>query len=563
MTLTMVMGFFAYSLYVGNVISPLLYLSLAVCGISIGIAKAGNRDFALTTFYVGSLIILFAVGLPSAGQASGFFTECVFIFSLAPVVWWLCFAERRGRILMIAGCLLSIVALGLLTQQVATASALPDNYLTYALLLSCVIMVVGLAICYGFELAIYRYDLLRSDVLSEQEKLTLENENKARDLSMEVRSHRATLEHLSRSESRYRSLIEHAFEGILIFDVTKGRVLEVNRRLLSRLGYSLVELRNSNVLFSSPVCQLAGNTAVGHEGTLVTDEFGEFSSYEWSFQTKQGELVDFEISSFRLPAEPHIRVSVFHDLTERKIAQQTLTNVNRELSTFAHAASHDLKEPLRTMSNFASLLNRKYGAQFDDAAKEYIHFIMEAGQRGIRLVGDLLAYAEIGTGEVEVSAVDVEAIAHEVRQTVATRLKEDGAVLVIESLPTVIATHTWVVQLLQNLISNALKFKREGVQPEVRLYSKTSELGYEIFVQDNGIGIAPEHLDTVFGVFQRLVLRDDYEGNGIGLALCKRIMEKLKGDIRVQSKVGEGSTFVLWFPSMKYAVARQPELALN
>jgi light-regulated signal transduction histidine kinase (bacteriophytochrome) len=237
-------------------------------------------------------------------------------------------------------------------------------------------------------------------------------------------------------------------------------------------------------------------------------------------------------------------------VTVQNRTQLAVEEANRELRTFAHAASHDLKEPLRTMSNFAKLIDRRYADKLDDNGREYIKYINDAASRGTTLVTDLLRFAEVGTDQITTEIVSLNQVAATVKQTVNARLEEEGATLIIDDLPEVIATPTWTQQLLQNLISNALKFKRDDVIPEVHVFAKAVDSFYELHVKDNGIGIAEENLAKVFGVFERLNLREKFEGNGIGLALCQRIMKKLGGSIRVESTFGVGTTFILSFPML-------------
>jgi len=238
------------------------------------------------------------------------------------------------------------------------------------------------------------------------------------------------------------------------------------------------------------------------------------------------------------------------DVTDQLQTQLALEEANSELSSFAHAASHDLKEPLRTMSSFAHLLNAKYSDKVDDEGREFINYITEAATRGTTLVSDLLQFAELGNNNVTKKIVSLNKVVATVQHTLSSRLQEEGATLRIDNLPEVIATPTWSQQLLQNLICNALKFKREGVCPEIHVFAKAAYGFTEIYVKDNGIGIAEKNLQKVFGVFERLNLREDFEGNGIGLALCQLIMKKVNGNIRVESTLGSGTTFILSFPML-------------
>ena len=550
LTAAFVACYLAIASYVGTAVSPLNYVLLAVCGAAIGLMRAGRHTLAVRMFLLAGLGLVTLLNVPELGRPSGFATGGCYLFCLYPVTWWLCFPERVTRLGVLAYSVIALCAIAAAGQSAGVHAGVPEISVALALARSLFFVAVTMAFCHAFEIAVARLDDRWRVGYAEQEALGRQLRNHARDLAREGEAHRETLRHLSRSETRLRYLFDHAFDGIVVFDGESGRPREINERFAELLGYSVGELMGYSPLDLSPDRQPDGRSSAQARAQLLARlERRETVTYDWTYVDAAGREVDFEVTTFPVPGEALIHFSVFRDVTARNRATAELEAANRELRTFAHAASHDLKEPLRTMSNFAKLLGKRYRDVVDDAGREYIGFITDAAQRGTTLVHDLLAYAEVGTDDVATEPTSLALAAATVRQNVAARLEEVGATLAIDDLPTVIATPTWAQQLLQNLISNALKFTREGVAPRVAVSCASDAYGHTVRVSDNGIGIAPEDLERVFGVFERLVRRDQYEGNGIGLALCRRIVERLGGEIHVESVLGEGTTFVVWFPA--------------
>lgn len=223
-------------------------------------------------------------------------------------------------------------------------------------------------------------------------------------------------------------------------------------------------------------------------------------------------------------------------------ANQELERKNRELEQFAYVASHDMQEPLRTISSFVELLQKQYQGNLDDRADKYMNFIMQASERMKVLISDLLEYSRIGKKK-ELSVVDCNMLLKEVLADLGKAINEAGAEIKSGSLPIVLAYPTEMKQLLQNLISNALKFKKKDTPPQIQIHAKQVDGHWQFSVSDNCIGIDPKHNERIFAIFQRLHTRSEYEGSGIGLANCKKIAELHGGKIWVESTVGEGSNF--------------------
>ncbi len=236
------------------------------------------------------------------------------------------------------------------------------------------------------------------------------------------------------------------------------------------------------------------------------------------------------------------------DITERKRAEEEIERSNQELEQFAYVASHDLQEPLRMVSSFLNLLERRYGEQLDAKAKEYIAYAVDGAERMRQMIQSLLDLSRVGTHGQDLAPTDTEAVLARTLKALRPAIEEAEAEVTYNSLPTVMADEAQLGQVFQNLIANGIKFRREGVTPRVDISAQRVNGKWRFSVADNGIGIDPEQADRIFEVFQRLHTRDEYEGTGIGLALCKRIVERHGGHIWVESEPGEGSTFYFTLP---------------
>lgn len=229
---------------------------------------------------------------------------------------------------------------------------------------------------------------------------------------------------------------------------------------------------------------------------------------------------------------------------EKKVENRTmeLERKNKELEQFAYVASHDLQEPLKTVSGFVGLLNKQYKGRLDENADKYLEYILNASDRMRTLIKDLLVYSRIGRAIAFVLA-DCNILLHEVLADMDNNIKESKAKIHTDTLPVLYTFPTELKLLFQNLISNAIKFRKRGVQPEINITVTKIPGFWKFAVSDNGIGIDQQHRDRIFVIFQRLHNKKDYEGSGIGLAHCKKIVELHGGEIWVESLPGIGSTF--------------------
>jgi len=249
------------------------------------------------------------------------------------------------------------------------------------------------------------------------------------------------------------------------------------------------------------------------------------------------------------------------DITERKRAEaelrrahdevahkaEELERSNAELEQFAYVASHDLQEPLRMVSSYTQLLTKRYGERFDGDAKEFMHYIVDGAARMKQLIEDLLAYSRVGTKGKEFKPVSAEAPLRKAITNLRAAIDESSAAVTWDPLPAVDADEVQLAQLFQNLIGNALKFRGPGV-PRIHVAAADRDGDWHLTVADNGIGIEPQYFERIFMLFQRLHTMGDYPGTGIGLAICKKVVERHGGRIWVSSTPGEGSQFHFTLP---------------
>ncbi len=280
--------------------------------------------------------------------------------------------------------------------------------------------------------------------------------------------------------------------------------------------------------------------------------------FETVRQAKDGRLLDVSvtISPLRDGRGMIIGASkIARDITVRKQVEDARTQLlaevqrtNEELQQFAHIVSHDLNEPLRTITSFLQLLTRRLPGTLDAEASEYLAFVEEGAQRLRHLLAGLLAYTRAGGEGQEVTTVDGDALLARVLADLQLAIAESGATITQDPLPTVLGDAARLGRVIQNLIGNALKF-RGPAPPQIHVSAQWDGKQWRFSVRDNGIGIDPAHAGRLFQVFQRLHTRQEYPGTGIGLAICKKIIEQHGGQIWVESEVGKGATFFFTLPA--------------
>ena len=244
-------------------------------------------------------------------------------------------------------------------------------------------------------------------------------------------------------------------------------------------------------------------------------------------------------------------IDYLHD-TEIRLedAVEELTNTNTELKNFTHVASHDLQEPLRMITNFTGLFERNYRKNLDDTAMEYLNILSTSANQMRILIKDLLDYAHASKENEKTEDLDLNNILNNVYANLEKQIRESGAEINFNNLPVIRANKAGMLSLLQNLISNGIKFQPEGNQPFIEIKTFQYAESWVIGVSDNGIGIDKDYQAKIFEPFKKLHAKSEYKGTGIGLAVCKKIIARMGGTMWVESEIGFGSTFFVSIPNL-------------
>ena len=246
-------------------------------------------------------------------------------------------------------------------------------------------------------------------------------------------------------------------------------------------------------------------------------------------------------------AKEDLEIKVQERTTELRQLNENLVRSNQELEQFAYVASHDLQEPLRAVTGYTQLLVQDYQERLDESAQEYTAYIVDGAKRMQQLIQDLLAYSRVGTRDLTFASTDCNVVLKQVLRNLQVAIAENNAAIVLDSLPTVIADKNQLTQLFQNLIGNAIKFRREA-PPQIHISAELKDGEWLFRVQDNGIGMKSRYLDRIFEIFKRLHTRTEFPGTGIGLAICKKIVDRHSGRIWAESEPGIGTTFYFTIP---------------
>jgi PAS domain S-box-containing protein len=343
--------------------------------------------------------------------------------------------------------------------------------------------------------------------------------------------------------NRLLAMFDGIEESIYVADPNTYELLHVNKAFKENWGqdgigkkcYKVLQRRNSP-------CPFCTNDKIFGEniGKTYIWEFKNRVDERWyrcadkAIKWTDGRMVRFELAS---------------DITERKEAENKLKKTNKkleksnkELEQFAYVASHDLQEPLRMISSFTKLFERKYQDQVDKDGREFIEYIVEGANRMQKLIEDLLKFSRIQTRGKPFKLIDVDSILEQVERNLKMRIEETDTEIIYNNLPKIKGDPSQMILLFQNLIQNAIKFRRDQ-SPIIQIEAENRENNWLFKVKDNGIGIEKEYLKKIFRIFQRLHSRKEYQGTGTGLALCKRIVERHGGQIWVESEPGQGSVF--------------------
>ena len=355
------------------------------------------------------------------------------------------------------------------------------------------------------------------------------------------------------SLARLAAIVESSDDAILSTDLN-GIIQTWNEGADRLFGYRAEEI------IGQPVTRLLP-PGRGHEETLILDRVGggeRVDHLETLRVTKDGELLDVSVTVSPVKGRDG-RITgaskILRDITQRKRAEEALRQTaedlvrsNKDLEQFAYVASHDLREPLRMVTGFMSLLKDHCQGKLDAKADQYIGFATEGASRMQSLIDDLLIYSRAGRSEVS-EPTDLESVLDSVLQTLAARIEESAATITRDPLPAIAANRLELTQVFQNLIANALTFKGER-KPEIHIGARRQANAWLLSVRDNGIGIDPQFAERIFMIFQRLHTREQYPGTGIGLAICKKIVERHGGRIWVESQPEKGSTFCFTIPDL-------------
>jgi PAS domain S-box-containing protein len=360
----------------------------------------------------------------------------------------------------------------------------------------------------------------------------------------------AAEKHLAQMEGRYRGLLEAAPDAMVVVNQA-GEIVLLNLQAEKQFGYSRDELLGQKVTNLIPEGFAERIVADGRRSAAdaLAQQIG--TGIELTARRKDGSEFPIEMMLSPLENADGILVTAaIRDISVRRAAATDLVNKveelsrsNEELGHFAYVASHDLQEPLRMVASYLQLLSRRYKGRLDTEADEFIDFAVDGAGRMQRLIQDLLAFSRVGTTGRALTPTSSEAALARALVNLRSALNETGALVTHDPLPTVLADEMQLAQLFQNLVGNAIKYQRAEV-PLVHVSAARNKGKRWVFaVRDNGLGIAPQYFEKIFGMFQRLHKRDEFDGTGIGLAICKKIVERHGGLISVDSQSGEGSTF--------------------
>ncbi len=357
---------------------------------------------------------------------------------------------------------------------------------------------------------------------------------------------------LQASEARFKAVFEGAPTGVLMTD-SRGAIVLLNSEVERLFGYTRDELVGKSVELLVPASARDAHPGQRDEYMRHPEMRPAGHGRELHGVRKDGVEIPIEVGLSPLVSkgEPFVIASVV-DISSRKESEQELRRSNEELQRFAYVASHDLQEPLRTVASYVQLLERRYKDKLDDDAREFIGYAVDGSRRMQHLVEDLLALSRVGSRGIELVPMEADTALDAALSDMQLAIDESKATVERSPLPTVRADSRQLVQLFSNILGNAIKFSGDS-PPRIEISAERQGRFWAFNVHDHGIGIEPQYYERIFVIFQRLHGRGEYPGTGIGLAICKKIVERHGGSIWVESQPGKGSTFSFTLPAIPEA----------
>ncbi|MDO6438726.1 PAS domain S-box protein [Cyclobacterium sp. 1_MG-2023] len=364
-----------------------------------------------------------------------------------------------------------------------------------------------------------------------------------------------------------RSIIDNLPIQIYVKDIMGRHIINNKTQYRDFLGAETEEETLGKTAFDYYPYEIAKKMTVIDRHVIVEGQ--SVKNLEESYTDANGQLRWFLTSKVALKNASNKIVGLVgmtRDVTDRKEEEAILKNLNteltkkakaleqsnQELEQFAYIASHDLQEPLRMITGFVSLLEKKYSSVLDEKGIQYMHFVVDGASRMRNIIMDLLTYSRVGREGEKLKETDIGEIISNALNLQKTLINQKRAKITVGPMPKLKVPVSPLNQVFLNLINNSLKYQPEGATPRIKIYAKERKEFWEFSVEDNGIGIPPSSQDKVFILFSRLHAKSQYSGTGIGLAMCKKIIENLGGDINFKSKEGEGSTFYFSVPKVIY-----------
>ncbi len=360
-------------------------------------------------------------------------------------------------------------------------------------------------------------------------------------------------EELMQSEKNYKTLFESTLDSLVVVDATTKKALLCNQNYARLYGANSVDEIIGHHAFEF----LHPDDRDRVLNTIMDDIFEnrQRQIHDRNTKTNDGKEIWISAVGTRIKYEGKTAglVSV-RDVTERKSIDEELKHTlvelersNADLEQFAYIASHDLQEPLRVVGNYVELLQRRYKGKLDEDADDFINYTVDSTERMFHLIDDLLAYSQVSTRAKPFETIDCALIIEQAIKNLRSSIEESAAKVTYDEFPTIKGDDSQLLQVFQNLVSNAIKFRKDKA-PCIHVSVELKENVWEFAVKDNGIGIKPEHMDRIFVMFKRLYSQEQYPGTGVGLAICKKIVERHGGRIWVESEPAEGSIFRFTIP---------------